>query len=261
MTSVAAAVIARRVGRAIVSPSGVPRRWQCATIAPPSVPVRTARGIERAVEVAADDVVHVAAHSGRPTSRRGGRSESGRRVERCPGKSHRREYEPRRTAPNGDEVGEAAQKNSVRPSPGWTTGMANTPPRGGRSVATRAPLGVAIRSIRGVPPSCQRKYEKTTERRRAPGFCGGRSIVRRVPQARERSRLDAERVAAPAERHRDLPVAARATTRPRERAGADRALWGGDVICSEPSMTLTFSAERGAHGCRDLWQCSCARSS
>src|SRR6516225_3478475 len=60
-----------------------------------------------------------------------------------------------------------------------------------------------------------RKYEKTTEQRRAPGFCGGRSIVRRVPQARERSRLDAERVAAPAERHRDLPVAARATTRPR----------------------------------------------
>src|SRR5262249_5550070 len=116
--------------------------------------------IERAVEVAADDVVHVAAHSGLPTSRRGGRSESGRRVERCPGKLHRREYEPRRTAPNGDEVGEAAQKNSVRPSLGWTTGMANTPPRGGRSVATRAPLGVAIRSIRGVPPSCQRGNTK-----------------------------------------------------------------------------------------------------
>jgi len=212
MTSVAAAVIARRVGRAIGFPQWCARRWQCATIAPPSVPVRTARRIERAVEVAADDVVHVAAHSGLPTSRRGGRSESGGR---CLGQSHRREYERRRTAPNGDEVGEAAQKNSVRPSPGWTTGMANTPPRGGRSVATRAPLGVAIRSIRGVPPSCQRKYEKTTERRRAPGFCGGRSIVRRVPQARERSRLDAERVAAPAERHRDLPVAARATTRPR----------------------------------------------
>ena len=80
MTSVAAAVIARRVGRAIGFPQWCARRWQCATIAPPSVPVRTARRIERAVEVAADDVVHVAAHSGLPTSRRGGRSESrGRR--------------------------------------------------------------------------------------------------------------------------------------------------------------------------------------
>ena len=160
MTSVAAAVIARRVGRAIGFPQWCARRWQCATIAPPSVPVRTARRIERAVEVAADDVVHVAAHSGLPTSRRGGRSESGGRVERAP--ASRIGVSTSRGAPlrNGDEVGEAAQKNSVRPSPGWTTGMANTPPGGGRSVATRAPLGVAIRSIRGVPPSCQRGNTK-----------------------------------------------------------------------------------------------------
>src|SRR4029453_12652195 len=35
-------------------------------------------------------------------------------------------------------------------------------------------------------------------------------------------------------------------------AGAERALWGLDVIGCETSITLTFNAERGAHVCRDL---------
>jgi hypothetical protein len=131
------------------------------TIAPPSVPVRTARRIERVVEVAADDVVHVAGHSGLPTSRRGGRSES-RAGGRSGAPASRIGESTTCGAPSrtGMEVGEAALESSVRPSPGWTTRMANRPPRGGRSVATRGTLGVAILSIRGVPPICQRGNTK-----------------------------------------------------------------------------------------------------
>jgi hypothetical protein len=79
-----------------------------------------------------------------------------------------------------------------------------------------------------------RKYEKTTEQRRAPGFCGGRSIVRRVPQARERSRLDAERVAAPAERHRDLNLL------------TGRAPKGEQTVALDAELVL--SAAEGARG-------------
>ena len=116
--------------------SSVPSRWRLTMWCTSQL---TAGGLHRAAAV---DPNRGGGWSGAPASRIGESTSRGAPLR------------------NGDEVGEAAQKNSVRPSPGWTTGMANTPPRGGRSVATRAPLGVAIRSIRGVPPSCQRGNTK-----------------------------------------------------------------------------------------------------
>src|SRR4029450_10037437 len=95
--------------------------------------------------------------------------------------------------------------------------------RGGKHAAARRQVSSDARDTRRGHPVDSgrttnlpaRKYEKTTERRRAPWFRAGRSTVRCVPQARERGRLAAEHVATPAERHGDLAVEARAITRPR----------------------------------------------